>query len=54
MASRDSGIMSEERGELEDTPDGYHVGLAYISGLVWFYHVPYCAGIQNRTEGRNS
>ena len=32
MASRESAIMSEERGELEDTPDGYHVGVAYISG----------------------
>ena len=42
MASGDSGIVSEDREVLEDTPDGYHVGVTYISRLVWFYHVLLC------------
>lgn len=41
MASGEN-IVPEETAGSEDTPDGYHVGLTYESGIVWFYHLLLC------------
>ena len=51
MASGENIVGPGEKVESQDIPDGYHVGITYTSGLVWFYHLLFVQASKTGPKG---